>query len=240
MPTYTIDEVAAATGVPSRTIRHYQSEKVLPPPQRQGRSAVYDQQHLDRLELIAKLQSRGLSLRAIRDALGEVERGALSLEDWLGLSDQLRRPWVEDAPSVVALQELQQRLTAHPRVDVDMLVELGLARPPTGEPLSCLVPSPALLDMALALDAAGVDVPTSAGAVTLLQASLRGAAEEVVDYFIEHAGEGFARSLRPEDLTPALDALRTLSAEAVRLLYAQQVERALRQRFGGFEDPAIG
>ena len=240
MPTYTIDEVAAATGVPSRTIRHYQSEKVLPPPQRNGRSAVYDQQHLDRLELIAKLQQRGLSLRAIRDALDEVERGALSLEDWLGISDQLRRPWVEDGPIVVPLVQLEERLEGHPRVDVDMLADLGLVRAPAGDPLSCFVPSPALLDMALALDSAGIDVPVSAGAVALLQASLRSAAEEVVDYFIERAGEGFARSLRPEDLTPALDALRTLSADAVRLLYAQQVERALRQRFGGIEEPAAG
>lgn len=240
MPAYTIDQVAAATGVPSRTIRHYQSEKVLPPPRRQGRSAVYDEQHLDRLRLIAKLQHRGLSLRAIRDALGEVERGDLSLEDWLGISDQLRRPWVDDGPSVVLLSDLQRRLAGHRALDVDLLVDVGLVRPPSGDPLSCFVPSPALLDMALALDAAGVDVAVSAGAVALLQTSLRGAAEEVVEYFIEHAGDGFARSLRPEDLTPALDALRTLSADAVRLLYAQQVERALRQRFGGIEAAEAG
>jgi DNA-binding transcriptional MerR regulator len=233
MRTYSIDEIAVATGLPSRTIRHYQSEKVLPPPQRRGRTAVYGDEHLQRLKLIAKLQQRGLSLRAIRDALDEVERGGLSLEDWLGLSDELRRPWADDGAAVVPVSQLQQRLEEHPRVDLATLIEVGLARPPEGEPPACVVPSPALLDMALALDAAGVDVPVSAGAVQRLQASLRGAADELVDYFVEHAGEGFAASLRPEDLTPALDALRRLSADAVRLLYAQQVERALRQRFSG-------
>lgn len=230
METYTIDELAAATGVPSRTVRHYQSERVLPPPTRRGRTAVYGDEHLERLRLIARLQERGLSLRAIRDALSEVGRGALSLEDWLGISDQLRRPWGDDGPAVVGIDDLQRRLTDHPGVDVDLLVEVGLARRPEGDPPSCLVPSPALLDMALTLDAAGVDVRTSAGAATLLQRRLRGAADDLVDYFIEHAGRGFARSLRAEDLTPALEALRPLSAEAVRLLYAREVDRAVRQR----------
>jgi DNA-binding transcriptional MerR regulator len=240
MGTYTIDEVAAATGVPSRTIRHYQSEKVLPAPQRHGRTAVYSDEHVRRLRLIAKLQQRGLSLRAIRDALGEVERGNLSLEDWLGLSDELRRPWVDDGPTTLAVEELQQRLAAHPRVDLGTLVEAGLVQAPDGDPPCCLVPSPALLDMALALDDAGIDVPISAGAVALLQNSLRGAADEVVDYFVERAGKGFAQSLHPQDLTPALDALRELSAEAVRLLYAQQVERALRRRFSASARPVAG
>ena len=237
MSTYTIDELAAASGVPSRTIRHYQSERVLPPPQRRGRTAVYTQEHRERLRLIGQLQGRGLSLRAIRDALDEVERGRLSLEDWLGLTDELRRPWAEDAPAVVALEHLQRRLTGHPDVDVDTLVTAGLVRPPDGDPPGCLVPSPALLDMALTLDAAGVDVPTSVGAAAVLRHRLQHAADEVVDYFIDHAGDGFASSLRAEDLTQALDALRRLSAEAVRLLYAQQVERALRERIS---DPGVG
>lgn len=240
MPTYTIDELAAATGVPSRTIRHYQSEKVLPPPQRSGRTAVYASEHLQRLQLIAKLQDRGLSLRAIRDALGEVERGGLSLEDWLGLSHELRRPWVDEGPAILLVDDLSRRLAGHPDVRIETLVDVGLVRPPEGDPRSCLVPSPALLDIALSLDAAGVDVRVSAGAVALLQPRLRGAADDLVDYFIEHAGEGFARSLRPHDMTPALDALRQLSAEAVRLLYAQQVERVLWERFGASNDHSSG
>lgn len=237
MSSYTIDELAAASDVPSRTIRHYQSERVLPPPQRRGRTAVYTREHLERLRLIGQLQGRGLSLRAIRDALAEVERGRLSLEDWLGLTEELRLPWADDGPVVVAVGDLLRRLAAHPAVDVDMLVQVGLVRPPDGEPPACLVPSPALLETALALDAAGVDVPTSAGAAALLRQRLQRAAEDVVDYFIGHAGEGFASSLRPEDLTPALDALRRLSADAVRLLYAHEVERALRQRSA---DPGVG
>ena len=76
---YTIDELAHAAGLPSRTVRHYQSEGTLPPPRRAGRVAFYGPQHLERLRLIGRLQDRGLRLDAIRDALREVERGHLSL-----------------------------------------------------------------------------------------------------------------------------------------------------------------
>lgn len=229
---FTIDELAHAAGLPSRTVRHYQSEKILPRPQRRGRGAVYRDEHLQRLRLIADLQARGLSLRAIRDALAEVERGEVSLEDWLGVSEALRRPWAAEGPTSVSLAELDTRLAGHPDLEVDTLVEVGLVHAPEGHPPMCHVPSPALLDMALALDAAGVDVHTSAGAAALLQRNLARAADDLVDYFIDHAGEGFARSVRPQELTRAIDALRPLSSDAVRLLFAREVERALQQRGG--------
>ncbi|MDP6080909.1 MAG: AMP-binding protein, partial [Arenicellales bacterium] len=46
---YTIDELAAETQVPSRTIRFYQSKKALPAPERRGRKAVYTAEHAERL-----------------------------------------------------------------------------------------------------------------------------------------------------------------------------------------------
>ena len=41
---FTIDELAAETQVPSRTIRFYQSKKALPAPERRGRKAVYTEE----------------------------------------------------------------------------------------------------------------------------------------------------------------------------------------------------
>ncbi|MGZ6840380.1 MAG: MerR family transcriptional regulator, partial [Frankiaceae bacterium] len=45
---YTIDELAALARIPVRTVRHYQSQKVLRAPVRQGRIAVYRREHLQR------------------------------------------------------------------------------------------------------------------------------------------------------------------------------------------------
>ena len=66
---YTVDQLAFATGIPSRTIRFYQFEGVLPLPARRGRVALYDDRHIERLRLIGELKERGLSLRAIRRLL---------------------------------------------------------------------------------------------------------------------------------------------------------------------------
>src|SRR5262245_20009526 len=80
--TYTIDDLAAQTGVPSRTIRFYQAKGALPPPVRRGRVAYYDDSHVERLRLVAHLQDRGLSLRAIRDLFQRTEGGSVSVSEW--------------------------------------------------------------------------------------------------------------------------------------------------------------
>src|ERR1700728_2599145 len=64
-PAHTIDDLAALTRVPSRTIRFYQAKGVLPRPELRGRVAYYGPAHVQRLELIASLQDRGLRIDAI-------------------------------------------------------------------------------------------------------------------------------------------------------------------------------
>src|SRR5690606_31465250 len=66
---YTVDEVARLTGTTVRTIRWYQSEGLLPSPRRSGRVAIYDGEHVARLESIRDLQAHGLTLTAIRRLL---------------------------------------------------------------------------------------------------------------------------------------------------------------------------
>lgn len=225
---YTVDELAAAAGVPTRTIRHYQSERVLPAPARHGRIALYGEEHLRRLDLIAQLQDRGLSLKAIREALRGVEHGKLSLEDWLGLGEELRRPWSEDAPALLAREDLEARLDGRRAGLLGALVDAGLVQEQPGLPPTYLVPSPGLLDVALDLDAAGVDLSMSTEAAKLIRKHLRRSAEDLVGLFVRHAGDGFG--LGPDGFGDALEALRPLSAEAVRLIFAREVERAVSSR----------
>jgi DNA-binding transcriptional MerR regulator len=72
-----IDDLAQRSGVSVDTIRFYQREGLLAPPVRSGRTAVYGPTHLHRLEQIRELQSRHLSLAAIRGLL-ESERIGLA------------------------------------------------------------------------------------------------------------------------------------------------------------------
>ena len=72
----TIDELARQVALPVRTIREYHTMRLLPPPERRGRVGLYGPRHVQRLELITRLQRRGYSLAGIRDLLGAWESGS--------------------------------------------------------------------------------------------------------------------------------------------------------------------
>ncbi|MFP5224064.1 MAG: MerR family transcriptional regulator [Actinomycetota bacterium] len=79
---FRVDELAAAGEVSVDTVRYYQSLGLLPSPERRGRNAVYDEEHLDRLTHIRELQSRGLSLKVIAKVLdGEMDPIDLGLAE---------------------------------------------------------------------------------------------------------------------------------------------------------------
>jgi len=71
---YSLSEVVQQSGIPVDTIRYYQTIRLLPGPGREGRNAVYDEIHLDRLRLIRSMASRGLSLKVIAMLLEKGER----------------------------------------------------------------------------------------------------------------------------------------------------------------------
>lgn len=72
---YRIDELATRSGVRIDTIRFYQGRGLLPPPRREGRIALYDDAHLERLRRIRELLGGGLSLHLIRRVLESEEQG---------------------------------------------------------------------------------------------------------------------------------------------------------------------
>ena len=224
---FTVDELARAAGLPVRTVRHYQSEKLLPAPERQGRIALYRTEHLDRLQLIARLQDRGLRLSAIRDAFKRIEKGELWLDDWLGVGDELRAPWSEERPEVLREAEVADRVEHRPGA-VAALVDAGVIRRQQGLSDAYLVPSPAALDITLELDRAGVDIDTATEAAGIMRKHLTRTSEELVEHFLARAGAGFARRGTAEDIAEALKALRPLGARAVQVVFTQEIERALR------------
>lgn len=69
MAEYDINDVAVQMGIPRRTIRYYVEIGLLTPPEGAGRGAMYGDEHLERLAAIKRLQSQGLTLEQIRDAL---------------------------------------------------------------------------------------------------------------------------------------------------------------------------
>jgi DNA-binding transcriptional MerR regulator len=76
---YGVEGLARAAGVTVDTIRFYQSKRLLPPPRRVGRRAVYTSAHLDRLRRIRRLQADGVPLAVIRRLLVPATRSDTAL-----------------------------------------------------------------------------------------------------------------------------------------------------------------
>jgi DNA-binding transcriptional MerR regulator len=228
---FTIDELAARTGVPSRTIRFYQAKGVLGAPKKRGRVAVYDESHAERLKVVAELQDKGLRLRAIRDLISRPDLDSDAIHKWLGVGQQLGA-LSSDAPQLLDESELRQLLGDPPPGYISRLLrKTGIQTLGEGLNRRYLVERPALLGVAARLSEAGIDLDTAVALYEILQRRLGRAADEIVEYALGRVGRGFGRSSEPEDIQSALTGLFAdgLCAESVRLVFAHEIERAVQE-----------
>ena len=220
----TVAELADAAGVSVRTVRYYQAEGLLPPPDRAGRVARYGPEHSERLALITSLQARGLRLSTIRELLAGTD------PEWLGLDVALRRPWSEDRPAILDDDQLAERLDGLPAGTREQLVAAGtLERRDDTRPAVWFVPSPGMLDVAI--EAARLGIPPDAGRRlrALLESHLSALSRELVDLFagdvaVEHLADG-----GPTALADLLAQVQPLARRTVDLVFAHEMERAQRR-----------
>ena len=169
--TLSVDDLAEAAGLTVRTVRYYQAEGLLPAPERVGRTARYGSAHVERLELIASLQERGLRLAAIRDVLASSAPGRPA--DWLGLDDAMKRPWSDDEPAILDAEAMRSRLQGLPKGTLEELEAAGVVeRRDDTRPPVWFVPSPGLLDVGLDTVRLGISVEDGARLRKLLQGRL--------------------------------------------------------------------
>lgn len=219
----TIDELAAETKVPSRTIRFYQASGILDKPRREGRKAVYSLAHVRRLGLIARLRDRGLRIRGMRQLLNRPDADQ-AVDAWLGLSDKLSEPWGTDKARVVSEAEMARILGEHPDGTLADLLAVELVE--KREVGSYYLPSPGLLEVALALREAGISLDTLHAVADILRDGMREAARQIVEHFL-HCGE--LSGVDERDRAAALDALRLHGPGAVSLLFQHEVERTIAE-----------
>lgn len=233
----TIDDLAAQTRIPSRTIRFYQSKGTLPKPIIRGRVAYYGPQHVARLEVIGKLQDRGLKIRAMRELLERADRGEVDLEEWLGTDSRLSAGFLEDRARVVSEAELGELLGGEPRPGlIGDLLRHGLIEEGGA---GYVVRSPALLSVALEIERAGFGLDAAIEAHAILAKHLRRASHEVVAHFAREVA-GRRKRPTPKQLQDAVDALVPPGLRAVKLLFAKAMRDetlALLSERGGRRRP---
>ncbi len=219
----TIDELAAHTSVPTRTIRFYQARGALMRPEIRGRVAYYGDPHVERLRLIAQLQDRGLRIDAIRDVMGGIDRGELDLAEWLGLEREVQAPWADDQARTVDEAGLYVLAGSKRPGLVADLIRAQLVERRDGV---FLVPSPTLLGITMRLVAAGIDLATATAAGEVLRKHLGRAVKDLVELFMRGIRNGDVAIEEPES---TFATLRPLGTEAVKVLFAREMERELRK-----------
>lgn len=126
---HTIDELAHLAGLPSRTIRFYNTQGLLPPPVMKGRVAYYDDEHLVVLNIIKQLkEQQNLPLETIRQML-EIRASQGEVMMNLALKQRLLRPLSAGAQDVRLSKEALMKQTGAKAEYIDELTKQGLLFP---------------------------------------------------------------------------------------------------------------
>lgn len=234
----TIDALAARVGMTVRNVRAYAGRGLLPPPRLQGRTGLYDEEHLARLTLIQQMLADGYTLAAVERVLAHAPAGVTAAG--LALHRALLTPWLPEEPEVVDRTALEAR-AGLPLDDelLERLVELGLV---VGLPDGRLrVLSPTLLRAGLQVVALGI-APAKAVAAQLEVGEHAAAVARIyVELFKDTVWREFVEAGKPETQWPrvqqAVERVQPVASQALlasfRIVMAEAVEAALGELLAG-------
>jgi DNA-binding transcriptional MerR regulator len=223
----TIDDLARQSLLPVRTIREYHTMRLLPPPARRGRVGIYGHQHVQRLELIARLQRRGYSLAGIRDLLEAWHAGA-GLTSVLGVEPSMAA--LDETPLRLTHAELLARLPALSGRLLDDACEAGLVQP---SGTHFLVRSPALLALVADGATAGIPLAEMLELVGTLRRELASLASLLADLMVDRLLPAQQPGQDSGDLAPLLQRGRLLLLQGAASTLADRLGTALLQRADG-------
>ncbi|MGI8608045.1 MAG: MerR family transcriptional regulator [Candidatus Dormibacteria bacterium] len=231
----TIDQVAQASGMTVRSIRAHQSRGLLPPPELQGRTGLYTDDHLARVRMIMDLQAEGLNLGAIRVMLEHTPTGAAA--EAMELRRSVLRPWDDEEPIVVTRDELTARLGP---VETDESARaqnlaraehLGLIRDVADDRFE--VASPVLLNVAAELVREGLPLEAILRSHEKLTAATDAIARVFVELFEEAVWQPFEQRGRPVDewaqVSEVFERTRPLAGEATMASLRRSMSRAVEE-----------
>ncbi|MGP4020803.1 MerR family transcriptional regulator [Saccharopolyspora sp. 5N708] len=230
MAEYRIDDLARAAGTTVRNVRVYQDRELLPPPRRQGRTAIYSDAHLVRLRLIINMLERGYAFAQIKEMITAWESGR-SLGEVLGLEEAVGASWAEEAPRPVTVAELRKKFGKQfSPANIKRSIELGLLE---RRGRGFVAPSPQLLDAGAELVALGVPLSAVLDLAEQLQADIDHVAGALVEVVREHV---LIRPVPGEDDVPyyseVLQRLRPLVMSALNAAAARSAERVIPEVLG--------
>ncbi|MEU5852581.1 MerR family transcriptional regulator [Saccharopolyspora shandongensis] len=225
MADFRIDDLARAAGTTVRNVRVYQDRELLPPPRREGRTAIYSDAHLVRLRLIINMLERGYAFAQIKEMIAAWESGR-SLGEVLGLEEVVGASWADEAPRAVTVGELRKKFGKQfSPSNIKRSIELGLLE---RRGRSFVSPSPQLLDAGAELVSLGVPLNEVLDLAEQLQKDIDHVAEILVEVVRKHV---LTRPMPSDDEIPyysdVLQRLRPLVMSALNAAAARSAERVI-------------
>jgi DNA-binding transcriptional MerR regulator len=239
----TIGELARRTGMTVRNIRAHQTRGLLPPPEVQGRTGYYTEEHVARIELTREMQAEGLNLEAIRRVL---ESTGGSSKEMVDFARAVRAPFEDETPEIFELGELAEAWGVK-KIDSKLIrhgERLGILRElPDGKVETI---SPRLHRASVALLEFGIGPEAGMAMADQLRRHAEGASRTYVDLFVKEIWEPFDRAGRPEEewsrVLEALERLRPLASEALVAMFqitmGEATEKAAEQTLRNAGKPA--
>jgi DNA-binding transcriptional MerR regulator len=216
----TIGELARRTGMTVRNIRAHQTRGLLPPPEVQGRTGYYNEEHVARIELTREMQAEGLNLEAIRRVL---ESTGGSSQEMVDFARAVRAPFEDETPEIFPAKELA---SAWGVKDLDPKLirhaeQLGILRELPDGKIEAI--SPRLHRGGVALIELGVTPETAMRMADKMRQSTESVARAYVDLFVKEIWGPFDQAGRPDADWPkvldALERLRPLASDAVVAMF---------------------
>lgn len=241
---FVVEELARRTGVSVRSLRNYQSRRLLPPPRLQGRTGFYGPEHVERVRLVQQLRAAGLKLDGIARMLDSDTTADGQL---LAFTEHARGMFTAPEPEVTTLAELVERFRLEADRAGDVLataLRLGLVREAPdaedGEPQVEVIAPALLVAGEDAMRLLGLDAPGALDLLERLRRQADGVAKLYVELFVDRVWQPFVDAGKPAvawpDIEQALDDLRQLATRALQatfdLAMVHRVDRVLGEQIG--------
>lgn len=214
----TIDELAAQLGMTTRNIRAYQAKGLVPAPELRGRTGFYNTVHVERLELVRRLQAEGMNLATIAKVVAsEDSLGAIMLEQF-----------ATEEPYETSTAEMIARFrAADPRGSLQQAEKVGLIE--MLDDGNVLVRSPAVLRRADELIAMGIPVEDQLDAVAVARTATRDMADRFIHLAAVHLIEKVSEAIGdPAAVKEEVDRLADLATDVVHTLFREALSERIR------------
>jgi DNA-binding transcriptional MerR regulator len=229
---FTIEQLAARTGLSVRNIRSHVTRGLLPPPHLKGRTGYYGPEHVARLQLITGLQQQGFNLAAINKLVSGP--AGPSADETVAFYRTALGPWLTERPEVWDEAELAAQFGLAP--DPELLLRLRrlgvLERIADGR---VEVRNPAIIRVGVQLAGLGYGIDDLVGVLRVLMQHSRSVADAFVQMFLDVQWKDYVEAGMPPERLPELkdliEQLQPLASQAVIAAFQQAMTDASTRAF---------